>query len=64
MALKAFRERLEYIGISRRTAYQDSLLAELKKMDQVTLQKSIEESTFADTRMTSPGGNGCPCCGR
>ena len=62
--LKAFRDRLETIGLAKRTTNQDGLLAELKKLDQVTLQKTIEESTFADTRMTSPGGSGCPCCGR
>lgn len=62
--LKAFRDRLDAIGIVKRTTYQDSLLKELNKIDGMILQKSIEESTFADTRMTSPGGGTCPCCGR
>jgi hypothetical protein len=62
--LKAFRDRLDSIGFEKRTSYQDSLLKELQKLDSLILQKSIEESTFADTRMTSPGGGGCPCCGR
>ena len=62
--LRALRDRLNAIGIANRTTYQDNVLKELNKLDGVLLQKSIEESTFADTRMTSPGGGACPCCGR
>jgi hypothetical protein len=62
--LKAFRDRLDQIGLAKRTVYQDHLLEELNALDGLVLKESVEKSTFSDTRMTSPGGGGCPCCGR
>ena len=62
--LKAFRDKLDTIGFSKRTTYQDSLLAELDKLDGITLKEDMAKASFSETRMTSPGGGGCPCCGR
>lgn len=63
--LRAFRDRLDAVGYSARTVYQDKLLEELNRLDGMIMQKSIEESTFASqTRMTSPDSGSCPCCGR
>jgi hypothetical protein len=63
--LKEFRDQLRTMGTSKRTYYQDKLLEELDKLDGAVIKKVIDEASFASaTRMTSPGGDGCPCCGR
>jgi hypothetical protein len=63
--LKALRTKLERTPAYLQTTDQRQLLDELVALDSVVAQKSIEESTFSSqTRMTSPGGDACPCCGR
>lgn len=60
--LSELRSRLIARGLASRTSAQDRMLEELEALNGIVVQKSIEESALASTRMTSPGG-GCPCCG-
>lgn len=63
--LENLRSKLVTLGIAKRTLAQDRLLAELEAINRVDLRKSLGESTFASvTRMTSPGGDACSCCGK
>lgn len=63
--LQKLKANLETLGVVKRTLAQDRLLAELRAVD-IELRKSMTES-FSEshaTRMTSPGGGACACCGK
>ena len=62
--LTRLKDKLVAKGYNLRTVAQDRMLAELEALDKVVLQKSLEESTFASTRMTSPDDGRCSCCGK
>lgn len=63
--LEKLKNSLEATGYAKRTLVQDRLLSELEAIDRLVLRQSIEKSSFAQaTKMTSPGGDTCSCCGR
>lgn len=63
--MQALKQKLNAISDRQRTESQNKLLLELEFVDRHLLQKSITESIHAsETRMTSPGGGSCACCGR
>lgn len=63
--LSKLKSKLEELGIAKRTSGQDRLLAELKAFDDSIGLEDLRESTFASvTKMTSPGGGPCSCCGK
>lgn len=63
--LTKLKSQLETLGHAKRTSGQDRMLTELEAIDGTLLRKNLEESTFASvTKMTSPGGGPCACCGK
>jgi hypothetical protein len=63
--LEALKTKLVDIGLAKRTSAQDRLLAELRAIDKMIRPETLEEAAFASvTKMTSPGGGSCHCCGR
>ncbi len=63
--LSKLKSQLEELGMAKRTSGQDRMLAELQAFDRSTGPEELRESTFASvTKMTSPGGGSCSCCGR
>ena len=63
--LDKLKDKLVTLGFKARTSGQDRMLAELEAIDRTVLRKSLDESVFASvTKMTSPGGDACACCGK
>jgi hypothetical protein len=63
--LEALKKKLVDIGLAKRTTAQDRLLEELNALDKTLRTETLEEAAFASvTKMTSPGGGSCSCCGR